>query len=154
MTAYAQLRLARPLAADLRLPWERTARPADPRPGPPGFRNIYATLPCLAGVCDGGQRCLGRQFLGWPVQSAEAGRGDPGHADGERCRLGPRRRARCGRPAAGLPGLPRSRPAAGCEDRSVNGPVGLRPQKARGHGRRRAVLGDRFAEPGEDVQVV
>ena len=36
ITCYAQLRLARHLAADLRLPWQRPcpARRADPRPGP------------------------------------------------------------------------------------------------------------------------
>jgi hypothetical protein len=32
ITAHAQLRLARPLADDLRLPWERPAPPAYPRP--------------------------------------------------------------------------------------------------------------------------
>jgi hypothetical protein len=52
ITAHAQLRLARPLAADLRLPWER---PAPPRRLTParvrrGFRNIRTTLPCPAGA--------------------------------------------------------------------------------------------------------
>ena len=39
IACYAQLRLARPLAADLRLPWERPcpARTAHPGPGPPGI---------------------------------------------------------------------------------------------------------------------
>ena len=37
LAAYTQLRLARPLAADLRRPWEKPAPPgpAHPRPGPP-----------------------------------------------------------------------------------------------------------------------
>jgi hypothetical protein len=35
ITVYAQLRLDRPLAADLRLPWERPARAAHPGLGPP-----------------------------------------------------------------------------------------------------------------------
>ncbi|HUK67155.1 MAG TPA: hypothetical protein VLW50_00100 [Streptosporangiaceae bacterium] len=52
ITAYAQLRLARPLAEDLRLPWERPAPPARLTPARVrrGFRNIHATLPCLAGA--------------------------------------------------------------------------------------------------------
>ena len=39
ITAHTQLRLARPLAEDLRLPWERPAPPraADPGPRPPGI---------------------------------------------------------------------------------------------------------------------
>jgi hypothetical protein len=58
ITAYAQLRLARPLADDLRLPWERPAppgrltparvrragapKPAKPGPGrPPGSKNRH-----------------------------------------------------------------------------------------------------------------
>jgi hypothetical protein len=50
IAVYAQLRLVRPLAADLRLPWERPAptgrlTPARVRRG---FRNIRATLPCPA----------------------------------------------------------------------------------------------------------
>lgn len=52
ITAHAQLRLARPLAADLRLPWERPAPPGRLTPARVrrGFRNIHATLPCLAGA--------------------------------------------------------------------------------------------------------
>ena len=48
ITAHAQLRLARPLAADLRLPWERPAPPAgSPRPGSAGgFRT--SARPCPA----------------------------------------------------------------------------------------------------------
>ena len=51
ITAHAQLRLARPLADDLRLPWERPAPPGRLTPARVrrGFRNIHATLPCLAG---------------------------------------------------------------------------------------------------------
>jgi hypothetical protein len=52
ITCYAQLRLARPLAADLRLPWERPAPPGRLTPARVrrGFRNIRATLPCPASV--------------------------------------------------------------------------------------------------------
>jgi hypothetical protein len=50
LACYAQLRLARPLAADLRLPWQQPA--PDGRLTPArvrrGFRNIRATLPCPA----------------------------------------------------------------------------------------------------------
>jgi len=50
ITAYAQLRLARPLAADLRRPRERPAPPGRLTPARVrrGFRNIRAKLPCLA----------------------------------------------------------------------------------------------------------
>ena len=62
ITAYAQLRLARPLAADLRLPWERPApagrlTPARVRRG---FRNIHATLPRLASAPKPGKPGPGR----------------------------------------------------------------------------------------------
>jgi hypothetical protein len=52
ITVYAQLRLARPLAADLRHPWERPAPPDRMTPARVrrGFRNIRATLPHLAGA--------------------------------------------------------------------------------------------------------
>ena len=52
ITAYAQLRLARPLAADLRLPWERPAPPGRLTPARVrrGFRNIRAG-PALPGRC-------------------------------------------------------------------------------------------------------
>jgi hypothetical protein len=45
ITTHAQLRLARPLAADLRLPWERPAPPGRLTPARVrrGFRNIHAT---------------------------------------------------------------------------------------------------------------
>ncbi len=58
----AQLRLARPLAADLRLPWERPAPPGRLTPAPVrrGFRNIHATLPCLAGAPKPGKPGPGR----------------------------------------------------------------------------------------------
>jgi hypothetical protein len=48
ITTHAQLRLARPLADDLRLPWERPAPPGRLTPARVrrGFRNIRATLPC------------------------------------------------------------------------------------------------------------
>ena len=62
ITAYAQLRLARPLAADLRLPWERPAPPGRLTPARVrrGFRNIHATLPCLAGAPKPGKPGPGR----------------------------------------------------------------------------------------------
>ena len=62
ITVYAQLRLARPLAADLRLPWERPAPPGRLTPARVrrGFRNIHATLPCLAGVPKPGKPGPGR----------------------------------------------------------------------------------------------
>lgn len=52
ITCHAQLRLARQLTDDLRLPWERPARPGRLTPARVrrGFRNIRATLPCLAGA--------------------------------------------------------------------------------------------------------
>ena len=50
ITCHAQLRLARPLADDLRLPWERPAPPGRLTPARVrrGFRNIRATMPCPA----------------------------------------------------------------------------------------------------------
>ncbi|WP_225102006.1 NF041680 family putative transposase [Streptomyces sp. CoH27] len=50
IVAHTQLRLARPLAEDVRRPWEK---PAEPNRLPPsrvrrGFRNIRPTLPCPA----------------------------------------------------------------------------------------------------------
>jgi DDE superfamily endonuclease len=52
IACHAQLRLARPLADDLRLPWERPAPPGRLTPARVrrGFRNIRATLPCPAGA--------------------------------------------------------------------------------------------------------
>jgi hypothetical protein len=52
ITCHAQLRLARGLAADLRLPWERPAPPGRLTPARVrrGFRNLRATLPCPAGA--------------------------------------------------------------------------------------------------------
>jgi hypothetical protein len=52
ITCHTQLRLARPLADDLRLPWERPAPPGRLTPARVrrGFRNIRATLPRLAGA--------------------------------------------------------------------------------------------------------
>jgi hypothetical protein len=52
ITAHAQLRLARPLAADLRHPWERPAPPGRLTPARVrrGFRNIRATAAQPAGV--------------------------------------------------------------------------------------------------------
>jgi hypothetical protein len=62
ITAYAQLWLARPLAADLRLPWERPAPPGRLTPARVrrGFQNIHATLPCLASAPKPGKPGPGR----------------------------------------------------------------------------------------------
>jgi hypothetical protein len=62
IAAYAQLRLARPLAADLRLPWERPAPPGRLTPARVrrGFRNIRAALPCPAGAPKPGKPGPGR----------------------------------------------------------------------------------------------
>jgi DDE superfamily endonuclease len=62
IAAHAQLRLARPLAADLRLPWQRPA--PDGRLTPArvrrGFRNIRATAGCPAGAPKPGKPGPGR----------------------------------------------------------------------------------------------
>jgi DDE superfamily endonuclease len=60
--AHAQLRLARPLADDLRLPWERPAPPGRLTPARVrrGFRNIRTTLPCPAGAPKAGKPGPGR----------------------------------------------------------------------------------------------
>src|SRR4249919_2051601 len=62
ITACAQLRLARPLAADLRLPWERPAPPGRLTPARVrrGFRNIHQALPCLPGAPKPGKPGPGR----------------------------------------------------------------------------------------------
>ncbi len=62
ITCHAQLRLARPLADDLRLPWERPAPPGRLTPARVrrGFRNIRATLPRLAGAPKPGKPGPGR----------------------------------------------------------------------------------------------
>jgi DDE superfamily endonuclease len=62
IACHAQLRLARPLAADLRLPWERPAPPGRLTPARVrrGFRNIRATMPCPAGAPEPGKPGPGR----------------------------------------------------------------------------------------------
>jgi hypothetical protein len=62
ITCHAQLRLARPLADDLRLPWERPAPPGKLTPARVrrGFRNIHAALPRLAGAPKPGKPGPGR----------------------------------------------------------------------------------------------
>jgi hypothetical protein len=62
IACHAQLRLARPLAADLRLPWERPAPPGTLTPARVrrDFRNIRATLPRLAGAPKPGKPGPGR----------------------------------------------------------------------------------------------
>jgi hypothetical protein len=59
---HAQLRLARPLAEDLRLPWERPAPPGRLTPARVrrGFRNIRATVSCPAGAPKPGKPGPGR----------------------------------------------------------------------------------------------
>jgi hypothetical protein len=62
IAVHAQLRLARPLAQDLRLPWERPAPPGRLTPARVrrGFRNIRATMPCPAGAPKPGKPGPGR----------------------------------------------------------------------------------------------
>jgi hypothetical protein len=62
IACHAQLRLARPLAADLRLPWERPAPPERLTPARVrrGFRNIRATIGCPAGAPKPGKPGPGR----------------------------------------------------------------------------------------------
>jgi hypothetical protein len=62
LACHAQLRLARPLAADLRLPWERPAPPGRLTPARVrrGFRNIRATSACPAGAPKPGKPGPGR----------------------------------------------------------------------------------------------
>jgi hypothetical protein len=52
IAAHTQLRLARPLADDLRRPWERPAEPGRLTPARVrrGFRNIRAKIPAMTGV--------------------------------------------------------------------------------------------------------
>jgi len=62
IAAHTQLRLARPLAEDLRKPWERpaAARRLTPARVRRGFRNIRATIPCPAGAPKPGKPGPGR----------------------------------------------------------------------------------------------
>ena len=62
ITCHTQLRLARPLAEDLRLPWERPALPGRLTPARVrrGFRNIHATIGCPAGAPKPGKPGPGR----------------------------------------------------------------------------------------------
>jgi hypothetical protein len=62
IAVHAQLRLARTLADDLRLPWERPALPGRLTPARVrrGFRNIRATVPCPAGAPKPGKPGPGR----------------------------------------------------------------------------------------------
>jgi len=62
IAVHAQLRLARPLADDLRLPWERPAPPGRLTPARVrrGFRNIRATIPCPASAPKPGKPGPGR----------------------------------------------------------------------------------------------
>jgi hypothetical protein len=62
IACHTQLRLARPLADDLRLPWERPCPPGRLTPARVrrGFRNIHATLPCLASAPKPGKPGPGR----------------------------------------------------------------------------------------------
>jgi hypothetical protein len=62
IAAYTQLYLARPLAADLRLPWQRPCPPGRLTPARVrrGFRNIRQTLPALASAPKPGKPGPGR----------------------------------------------------------------------------------------------
>jgi hypothetical protein len=62
IASYAQLYLARPLAADIRLPWQRPCPPGRLTPARVrrGFRNIRQTLPCLASAPKPGKPGPGR----------------------------------------------------------------------------------------------
>ena len=62
IAAHTQLRLARPLAEDLRKPWERPAagRRLTPARVRRGFRNIRAKVPCPAGAPKPGKPGPGR----------------------------------------------------------------------------------------------
>jgi hypothetical protein len=62
IAVYAQLRLARPLAADLRRPWERPAPPGRLTPARVrrGFRNIRAKVRCPASAPKPGKPGPGR----------------------------------------------------------------------------------------------
>ena len=62
LACYAQLYLARHLAADLRLPWQRPCPPGRLTPARVrrGFRNIRQTLPCPAGAPKPGKPGPGR----------------------------------------------------------------------------------------------
>jgi DDE superfamily endonuclease len=62
IACHTQLRLARPLAEDLRLPWERPAPPKRLTPARVrrGFRNICATMTCPAGAPKPGKPGPGR----------------------------------------------------------------------------------------------
>ena len=62
IACHAQLRLARPLAADLRRPWERPAPPGRLTPARVrrGFRNIRAKSACPAGAPKPGKPGPGR----------------------------------------------------------------------------------------------
>ena len=62
IACHAQLRLARPLATDLRRPWERPAPPTRLTPARVrrGFRNLRATTACPAGAPKPGKPGPGR----------------------------------------------------------------------------------------------
>jgi hypothetical protein len=62
LACYAQLWLARGLAADLRLPWHRPALPGRLTPArvPRGFRAIHGTLPVLTAAPKPGKPGPGR----------------------------------------------------------------------------------------------
>jgi len=62
LACYAQLRLARHLAADIRLPWQRPSPPGRLTPARVrrGFRNIRQTLPCPASAPKPGKPGPGR----------------------------------------------------------------------------------------------
>jgi len=74
MAAYAQLLIARPLAADLRRPWE--TRPPTGRPLPPGrVRRGFTNI---------------RRYLGTPAHVAKPARPGPGRPKGSATGPAPR----------------------------------------------------------------
>jgi hypothetical protein len=86
IACYAQLRLARHLAADIRLPWQRPCPPGRLTPARVrrGFRNIRQALPCPAGAPKPGKPGPGRRqdrrtaarppVTTWPRPSSETNR--------------------------------------------------------------------------------
>jgi hypothetical protein len=87
IASHAQLRLARPLAADLRRPWERPCAPGRLTPARVrrGFRNIRATATCPAGAPKPGKPGPGRppgSKNGHPAARYDVGKNPKKHTAG------------------------------------------------------------------------